>query len=91
MTFEQEIRNFFAGLRDDIGEDTHVFTQEEWLKRGEMYGNNAPFVITTEGPFYDVYNHGMAPTILNQFLAIAEKHGYYFEPAYAWMIIPVKS
>jgi hypothetical protein len=91
MTFEQEIRNFFAGLPEDFGEDTHVFTQEEWRKRGEAYGNNAPFVITTEGPFYDIYNYGTLPETRDRFDAIAAKHGYYFEPAYAWMIIPVKS
>jgi len=93
--FETEVRAFFEGLRETIGDDTHVWSKAEWAKRGEQYGNTSPFVITTEGPFYEMYNYGTYADIpvdyADKLRAIAKRHGYYFEQGYAWMISPYRS
>ena len=72
-----------------LSHDSHVYSQEEWRARGEKYGNEAPFTITTEGPLYALLNRGdweTAADELADFNRFLESLGYYYELGYAWTV-----
>lgn len=65
---------------------TKVWTSAEWKARGEKYGDNSPFILTTEDALYDSLNGGCDGDLLNELRAIAKRHGRYIEQGYSWSL-----
>jgi hypothetical protein len=65
---------------------THIYTQKEWKARGEKWGDNTPFVLTTEDALYESLNYLEWPALADELRAIAEKHGRYIEQGYSWTV-----
>ena len=72
----------------DLWHDTGVYTQEEWLARGEEYGRNSLVTIATEGPFYEILNDPSAYSdkILEEFGNFLKALGLWYEQGYAWTV-----
>jgi hypothetical protein len=71
----------------DLYHDVHVYTQEEWQKRGEKFGNTGILTITAEGPFYQVMNYPESKAdvrLIDEFNAFMDKLGFWTEQGYAW-------
>jgi hypothetical protein len=66
--------------------DAHVYTREEWEKRGEKYGNTAIITIAAEGPFYEMMNDPNPYDVKTQekFRAFIKQMGFFQEQGYSW-------
>jgi ubiquitin-protein ligase len=72
--------------KHDLLYDTKVYTPDEWLARGEKYGERSLLTITTEGPLYDMMNDGWNPRLYEKFQAFLTSIGIWYELGYAWSI-----
>lgn len=77
----------------DLDHDTWVYTQDEWRKRGEPYGNDAVLSIASEGGLYRLINGGPPRDELGRaawqaeidtFNAWLERYRLYYEMGFAW-------
>lgn len=79
----------FYLARNKLSHDSHVYTQEEWVKRGEKYGNDAQVTIATEGPLYALLNQGDWPGAtfeIERFNGFLAQLGLYWDLGYAWSV-----
>jgi len=66
--------------------DTSFYSQEDWAKRKERFGNQAEVSITTEGELNLILTYGTYPHARDSFYELIEKLGYWFELGYSWSI-----
>jgi hypothetical protein len=62
--------------------DAHVYTRDEWEKRGEKYGNTAVITIAAEGPFYEMMNYEIKTQ--EKFRAFLGTLGLWVEQGFSW-------
>jgi len=69
--------------------DTHLYTPEKWRARGEKYGNDALFTITTEGELNHILNYPESKhdfKVIDDFSKFLKKLGVYYEQGHAWSL-----
>jgi len=71
----------------DLDHGVRIYTQEEWKRRGEKYGNDAVLTMTAEGTFNHIMNYPESRAdfkIINDFVALLAKLGFWSEQGYSW-------
>jgi hypothetical protein len=76
-------------VKNELSHDAALYSRAEWWRRGEKWMNSAAFVVTTEGPLYEVINghmgrHGAG--LEEKFTKMLAALGYHYELGTAWMI-----
>lgn len=66
--------------KNSLEGDVQYYEIKEWQKRGELYLNDAEFVITTEGGLSLLINYGDSAEFYN----LIESFGYYLEMGHSW-------
>lgn len=69
--------------------DASVYTREQWLRRGEEFGNDAPVTLTSEGPFAAAMNGYDAPgpedeDVPELFSGFLAGLGLHYEKGFSW-------
>jgi hypothetical protein len=84
----EAVRQWLREMELDFG--TRVYTREEWRKRGEQWGNNAPVTITAEGEFNHLMNDYEEKDVEEAFFRRWDRFlsglGLWWEFGYAWSI-----
>ena len=79
---------------NDLFYDTAIYTNAEWKKRRERYGNDASLVVTTEGPLHGIlngyYDSDFAYNIQEGLADMLKDRGYWYDLGESWMILIYK-
>lgn len=66
--------------KNDLDNDTKLYSIEDWKKREEKYLNDSEFVITSEGGLNFILNYGDS----YEFYDLIESFGYFMEMGHSW-------
>lgn len=66
--------------KNDLDNDTTLYSIEEWKEREEKYLNDSEFVITSEGGLNFILNYGDS----YEFYDLIESFGYFMEMGHSW-------
>lgn len=66
--------------KNEFDGDTHIYSIEEWRKKGEDYLNDCEFVITSEGGLNFILNYGPD----EDFYDLIDSFGYFYEMGHSW-------
>ena len=66
--------------KNDLNNDTTLYSIEEWKKREENYLNDSEFVIISEGGLNFILNYGDS----YEFYDLIESFGYFMEMGHSW-------
>ncbi|MFN0293421.1 HNH endonuclease [Pedobacter helvus] len=78
---EKLIESIILYLRkNDLDTDTHIYTIDRWIERGEEYLVDSKFVITSEGGLHFMLNYGDP----EEFYDLVESFGYFIEMGHSW-------
>jgi hypothetical protein len=95
VILKMDIEDFL--VKGHLDYDAHVYTQAEWRKRGEKYGNEAPISITTEGELNGILNGEFsgkeAERAIKEFDKFLKSRGLYWDLGYSWSVhlMPIDS
>lgn len=74
----------------DLADNAKLYTPQEWRARGEQFGNDAEFTITTEGTLYSLLNGHMqgsaAYELQEQFSTFLNEIGLWYDLGHAWSV-----
>ena len=84
-TVEEFGRDLMAWLKArELDGDTRFYTNDEWKKRGETYGNSSICTVTTEGDLNRIVNFEGDDEIYQQLDRFVESYGLFWELGYGW-------
>lgn len=72
-----------------LDHDTTLYMPDQWKARGEKYGSNSLFTITTEGRLNHILNYPESKQdfkVIDDFSEFLKKLGIYYEMGYAWTL-----
>lgn len=82
----------FMNSHKDLKGDAFVCTHDEWLSRGEPYGQDSLATMAMDGSsFYNVFNgytqsYSMAQAVIEKLTAELDKADFYYELGFAWTL-----
>lgn len=71
----------------ELSRGVRVYTQQEWIKRGERYGNDAVVTITAEGTFNHIMNYPESREdirLIEKFKSFLDHLGLWSEQGFSW-------
>lgn len=88
---EKVLKDFLAELGPDLAGDAKVYTQEEWIDRGEKYGTHGSAVLVFDGSWlYEVLNcydcGKCAQKWHNRLHDKLKENGLWYEIGEAWFL-----
>lgn len=66
--------------KNNLDNDSKIYSIDEWHRREEDYLNDSEFVITSEGGLFFILNYGDS----DEFYDLIESFGYYMEMGFSW-------
>lgn len=87
-TIEDVAREILRWLKEkDLAYGVTLYSQDDWKKRGEKYGNDAVLTLTAEGTFNHIMNYPESKAdfrIVDQFNELLDRLGLWGEQGYSW-------
>lgn len=93
---EKLLNDFLGELRAASGDnslvgDAKVYTQQQWVRRGERYGTNGAAILSFDGSWlYEVFNHydcgKCATKWRTRFDGLLKENGFWYEIGEAWFL-----
>src|SRR6266581_226031 len=71
---------------NELDQDSHFNTAEEWRGRGEDLLRGAELILTTEGGLHFLLNYNFDHPKIEEFGDLCESFGYWFELGHSWSV-----
>lgn len=88
---EKVLKDFLAELGKDLAGDAKVYTQQQWIDRGEKYGTNGAAILSVDGSWlYEVINcydcGKCAQKWQTRLDGLLKSNGLWYEIGEAWFL-----